>query len=592
MPTIKGTPVAPGLAVGSAHVVRARPDAVPVWTIRAQEVPSEIARLHGAVEEASAQLQHQQEIVRDTSGEQDAGIFAVHRLILEDPSALSSVEAKISEERINAEAAVQNLIERLKSAMGGLDEDRVRSYSADMSDPWRAVLDILLQREQESITSTVDRVILAAAELTPQVVTFLPRDRVLAVITESGGRFSHGAVLARSFGFPCVVGLNNLMARLEQGLQVLVDGDAGTVQLRPDQEAIDSFLEQTRRRVERREVLEAQAGLPAVTPDGRAMAVQVNMESLYDLRTFDVEHCDGVGLLRTEFLYMERAQFPSEEEQFRLYRRLVEALEGRPVTLRTLDIGGDKQLPYFNTPKEANPQLGWRGIRISLEWQDLLRVQLRAALRASPHGDLRLLLPMVTSLEEVRDVREIFEGVQTHLIDQGYEVERDVPLGIMIEVPSTIWVLDRIIQEVDFVSVGTNDLTQYLLAVDRDNALVAKIYEPYHPAVIRALAEIATVANAAGKPCGVCGEIAGDEAVAVLLLGMGYDHLSVAPNFLAGVRYAIRNTTITEARAIVERALDAGTAAEVQTLAKEVRDRLHRRLLEDKAGISSDADGK
>ena len=417
MRPIKGTPVAPGLAHGALHVVRARADVVPTWTIRGDEVASERARVEEAVTEAAATLQRRQETVRETVGQQDAGIFAVHRMILEDPSALQRVQRIIDEQRINAEAAVHELIDHLNATMGSLEGDSVRGYGADVSDPWRMVLDLLLRREQASFVAAGESVVLAAAELTPQVVTCLKRERILAVITEAGGRFSHGAVLARSFGIPCVVGLSNLLGRLEQGMTVLVDGDSGSIQLSPSEEEVETFTRRQQRRATRREALFASAHESACTPDGRRLSVCVNLESLYDLETFDVEHCDGVGLLRSEFLYLDRSQFPSEEEQFRLYRRVVEHMGERRVVLRTLDIGGDKALPYFKTPAENNPQLGWRGLRILLEWQDLLRVQLRAALRASAYGSIALLLPMVSSLEEVLAVRKIIRGVRKSLAE-------------------------------------------------------------------------------------------------------------------------------------------------------------------------------
>jgi len=578
MRPIKGTPVAPGLAHGALHVVRARADVVPTWTIRGDEVASERARVEEAVTEAAATLQRRQETVRETVGQQDAGIFAVHRMILEDPSALQRVQRIIDEQRINAEAAVHELIDHLNATMGSLEGDSVRGYGADVSDPWRMVLDLLLRREQASFVAAGESVVLAAAELTPQVVTCLKRERILAVITEAGGRFSHGAVLARSFGIPCVVGLSNLLGRLEQGMTVLVDGDSGSIQLSPSEEEVETFTRRQQRRATRREALFASAHESACTPDGRRLSVCVNLESLYDLETFDVEHCDGVGLLRSEFLYLERSQFPSEEEQFRLYRRVVEHMGERRVVLRTLDIGGDKALPYFKTPAENNPQLGWRGLRILLEWQDLLRVQLRAALRASAYGSIALLLPMVSSLEEVLAVRKIIRGVRKSLAEQGYEVGV-VPLGIMIEVPSTIWVLEELIREVDFVSVGTNDLTQYLLAIDRDNPFVAKLYEPYHPAVLRALSQVAKVARAAGKSCSVCGEVAGDSAVVPLLVGMGYDTLSVAPNFLPEVRATVRCLDSEELEGLVGRAIAAPDTGTVRELLEEISSRLHERIM-------------
>ncbi|MDP6539203.1 MAG: phosphoenolpyruvate-utilizing N-terminal domain-containing protein, partial [Planctomycetota bacterium] len=425
---ISGTAVAPGLAMGPVYVVRATPDVVPSWSLRAEEVEGEIARLHEAIAAVTGALEARRRRVAEQTNEQDAEIFAVHRTILEDPNALDRVVQAIRDDRLNAEVCVQRLIEHLEQVMGGLDGDSALRYGADVSEPWCAVLEELSSSERRGVMAREERVVLAAADLTPHVVTYLDRERVLAILTETGGRFSHGGVLARSLGFPCVAAVPNLMSRLEKGMRVIVDGDRGTVQLGPDEGAVDQFLERRRRHVARREALAVHAALPSHTSDGRPFALQTNVEGLRDVETFDVGHTDGVGLFRTEFLYMERSEFPSEEEQYRVYRRLLELLEGRPVTVRTLDIGGDKRLPYFDTPDEPNPQLGWRGLRIALQWADLLRVQLRAALRASAHGDLRLLLPMVSSLDEVRETKRIFEGVRDQLTDQGYEIAEDVPV--------------------------------------------------------------------------------------------------------------------------------------------------------------------
>ena len=577
---IKGTPVAPGLALGPVHVVRAAPNVVPTWTVPEEEVGREVARLHAALDGAADELRRRQKLVAQHAGERDAEIFAVHRMLLTDPGTLKKVEATVREQRINAEAAVQGLIEDFKRRLGKLEGESVRDFAADFSAPWQTVLELLMRSERELMGATDEQVVLAAAELTPQVVTFLERDRILAVVTETGGRFSHGAVLARSFGIPCVVGVPNLLTRLEQGLRISVDGDKGTVQLRPDQEDVDRFLERLERRRARAKVLAIDAALAASTPDGHTLQIGCNIESLRDLDTFDLTHTDGVGLLRTEFLYMERPHFPSEEEQYRLYRRVLERMGSRPVTLRTLDIGNDKQLPYFKTPKENNPALGWRGLRISIEWQDLLRVQLRAALRASTHGDLRLLLPMVTSVEEIRTVHRVFDDVRRQLVEQGFELPGNVPVGIMIEVPACVLQLPTMIREVDFVSVGTNDLVQYLLAADRDNPWVSKLYDPYHPAVLLALQQVAQVAGAARKPSSVCGEMAGDYATALLLMGMGFSSLSVAPNFLHEVKYAVRRTSIVEARELAREACRQDTSEGVRALLASMRERLHQRLLD------------
>ncbi len=573
--TVHGTAVSPGLSIGPVHVVRAKADAVPTWSVSEGDVAAEIERLKAAVVSASEELGRRQKLVALQSSEREAQIFAVHRMILQDPGAVRDVEATIRTERINAETAVNNLIQRLERTLRGMEGNSVRSYSADLADPWRDVLAALMHVGDGKLITTVGKVIVAAATLTPQVVTAIERERLLGVVAEAGGRFSHAAVLARAFGVPCVVGLPGLLGRLEQGMTITLDGGRGTVELRPDDEQISAFNERRSRLAERRQALAEQAAAPARTPDGADLGVLVNVESLHDLDIFDLGLTDGVGLLRTEFLYMERPQFPSEDEQYRMYRRVVERMAPRPVTLRTLDIGGDKRLPYFQTPKEENPALGWRGLRVSLEWQDLLRVQLRAALRAGCGYDLRLMLPMVSSLEEVFATRRIFDGVRASLLEQGWEVDRDVPVGIMVEVPSILFCIDEILKHVDFLSVGTNDLVQYLLAVDRDNPWVSKLYEPQHPAVLRALALVGDAARRAGKPCSVCGDMADDPAIALLLLGMGYTSVSVAPYFLPEIKFAVRKTTIVQARALVVEALAQTSVEGVKQVLNACRDRLH-----------------
>ena len=574
-PIIHGVAVSPGLAIGCVHAVQAQPRTTPTWSVPPDQVEGEIERLRAALTATSDELLRRQRLVAAQASEKDAEILAVHRMLLKDPTSLRQVEATIRDQRVNAEAGVQALIERLEATLGKLEGNSVRNYAADITDPWRGVLDALTSKERKQFLASTEKVVLAASELTPQVVTTLERGRILALITETGGRYSHGAVLARAFGVPCVVGLPGLMGRLERGMVVAVDGNAGQVQIEPSQEVVDSFLERKIRLEARRNALAEQAGLPAETSDGVRVGVQVNIESLRDLDTFDASHSDGIGLLRTEFLYMERPEFPSEDEQYRLYRRALEHMGDRPVTLRTLDIGGDKQLPYFRTPAETNPALGWRGLRILLEWQDLLRVQLRAALRAGVGHRLRILLPMVGSLEDVIAAREIFDGVRASLLEHGYAVEADVPVGMMVEVPSVLFVLEDLAPRVDFISVGTNDLVQYLLAVDRDNPWVSKLYEPAHPAVLRALGLVARVATANGTPCSVCGDVASDPAMALLLYGLGFDSISVTPHFVPEIKYAVRQTSAAEARALAAEALEQTTAADVRRVLSRIRDRIH-----------------
>jgi phosphoenolpyruvate-protein phosphotransferase len=574
---LQGHPVSPGLAVGPVHVIGDRPDAVPLWTISAEEIEAETQRLQGAIKFVSDEIGMQQKLLRAQVGEQDAAIFGMQRVILQDPRALEQIQAQIQEQRINAESAVQGLIQRLSDTLSRLEGGGARGAAADFSEPWKRVLDALLQREREAILSGDDKVVLAAADLTPRVATYLDRSRLLAIVTESGGRFSHGAVLARSLGIPCVIGLPNLLARLQQDMHIAVDGNEGRVQLAPGPEDLEEFHRRQKRFDSRRAALQAEAPLPGRTADGLALSVLANIEGVRDLETFDLASCEGVGLFRTEFLYMERTQFPSEEEQYRVYRRVLERMRGRPVTMRLLDIGGDKQLPYFKTPREANPALGWRGIRISLEWRDLLRVQLRALLRASPAGDLRILIPMVGSIHEIREIHAVFDQLRNELQGQGYEVSASVPVGAMIEVPSALILIEQVLAEVDFVSVGTNDLVQYLLAVDRDNARVAHLYDPHHPAVLTALARIADASRAAGKRCAVCGDLAGDPIMSLVLLGLGFDSVSVAPHFQLEIKYAVRQFGRPAIEELARSALASRSSGDLRKLLSEARSHLYDR---------------
>ncbi|MDE0894960.1 MAG: phosphoenolpyruvate--protein phosphotransferase [Planctomycetota bacterium] len=561
---IRGTSVSTGLAMGAVHVVSTGVDTVPVFTVAPSMLQAEVDRLSEAVDLAMAELDRRHKVVASQAGRQEAEIFSVQKLVLQDPGALNEVEAKIRVERVNAESAVKSLIDRLSSTLSALGEAGTRGFAADVSEPWKRVLDALLNRDRETVLSDREPVVIAAAELTPRVVAFLSRELVLAVVTEVGGRFSHGAVLARAMGIPCVVGVPNLLARLEQGMNIIVDGDRGKLMLTPTGEDKAEFRKRLELHDERTARLAGLSKGDAKTKDGSILRVKANIEGLRDLDTFDINTTDGVGLFRTEFLYMERDQFPSEEEQYRIYRQVLARMGDKPVTMRTLDIGADKTLPYFKTPPEPNPALGWRGLRISLGWRDLLRVQLRALLRASTAGNLRVLLPMVTSLEEVREVHKEFDGLREELLSQGYEVAEHVPVGAMIEVPSSFLTLKHLIHEVDFISVGTNDLVQYLLAVDRDNPWVSKLFESYHPGVLVALEYIARVAREAGKPCGVCGDMAGDPATAVMLMGFGFDSISAAAHFAPEIKHAVRSVTMEDAQALAKDLAEQATVAAVR----------------------------
>ena len=577
--TLRGIAVSPGLAIGPARVLEFEAEAALQTPAGPIVIEEELARFRESLGEAEKLLQKIQQSVRQKAGEQDAMIFQAQLAILRDGSAQEEVVRRIREERVSAEVSVLRLMkgfdERFRSLAGPS-----RDWAAEVKDPWAVVLQALQKHKEQRLLAGREEVVLVTEELAPSLAMYLEKGKVVAVVSERGGRYSHGAILARSFGVPAIVGVEKATSRIAPGMKVVVNGDEGEVLLQPGEAELSEHRRRKRERGEREQALQARAAEPARTRDGRHVSVQANIESFRDFDTFDLSIVDGVGLLRTEFLFHERGELPSEEEQVGIYREALCRLKGRPVTFRTLDVGGDKPLPMLQTPRENNPVLGWRGLRITLAWRDLLIVQLRALLRASAYGPARILLPMVTSLEEVRTVRKLLDELRRDLERSGEKTGGKVPLGIMVEVPASAFVLRHILGELEFVSVGTNDLAQYLLAVDRDNPWVAALYEPFHPAVLQVVAEAARAARELGKPISVCGEMAGDPEAALLFLAMGIEELSMSPHFVPAVKALLREADAGELRLLVEEVLRLGSSAQVRELLRSRAEKLWKSFAE------------
>ncbi len=567
---LKGIPVSPGIAIGSLFPLDGGDSAGgPARVLASGEEEVEVARLRAAVELAEAELDRLRGALAARGADREGQIFRAQRAVLHDPSAREEIEREVRGRRLNAEAAIHAFLERYGRVLAEVSDPLSRERLADFRDPWLMVVAALRRGERERLLEGGDRVVLFAEDLTPSLAAFVEEGRALALVTARGGRFSHGAVLARSLGIPAVAGISD--RRLRGGATVVVNGDEGSVLVEPSSEELAASERRRADRVALRERLRGLAREGGVTADGERVEIGANVEGLRDIEEFDRSTVDGVGLFRTEFVYMERREFPSEEEQVGIYRRALAAMEGKPIVFRTLDIGGDKPLPYFTTPAERNPVLGWRGLRISLQWRDLFLVQLRAILRASVHGPSRILLPMVTNLEEVRLARRLLAEVKGDLARRGVPFAREVPLGVMVEVPATALALPHLVAEVDFISLGTNDLVQYALAVDRDNAWVASLYEPFDPGVLALLDGAAKAALAAGRPISVCGEMAGDPVAVLPLLGMGIRSFSMSPVFVAEVKTVLRGVRSEEAERMRDEALRLPTAAEVRAylVAKE-----------------------
>lgn len=564
---LKGVSVSPGVGIGAAFVVvRSGHEAIARRVLPASQVAEAMERFETARIRAIEALQRVQSATAREFGIQDAAIYGAQVAVLKDPDALRLIRRLMRDERLAPEFAIQQLINKFEKLFDGLEGGAMKNWAADLRDPWQVVLRELDLEDGSALGMPSGAgIILVAEELTPSLVTRSHSHPVRGIVCARGGRFSHGAVLARSFAIPAVIGVENATDRVRHGEPVIVFGEEGRVLAGVDAEQQVQALTLAE---ERKEVRRAVAGLarePGRTADGTRIEVLANLESPRDLELFDPEAAEGVGLFRTEFLFMERAEFPSEREQCEIYESVLQRFPGRPVVFRTLDVGGDKRLRYFRTPHESNPAMGWRGLRVSLQWRDLFLVQLRALAVARRSGDARVLLPMVSALEELREVQALVEQLYA---DSNGSLQR-LPLGVMIEVPAAAMALRDLARECDFFSVGTNDLVQYLYAVDRDNPWVSELYQPYHPAHLRVLRAIARAGERLALPTSVCGEMAGHAAGTLFLAGAGFRSLSVAGPFVAEAKALLRTADIGALRQLAVRAAACATAREAQGLLED-----------------------
>jgi len=560
---VPGLPASPGIAVGPAWWYRHGEVRV---VHRAGEDPEvERARLRRAREESAAELDALIAAQRDRLAPEELAIFEAQRLMLDDPDLLARVEESI-EGGASAEAAWEEGIQAVAAQLRALPDPYFQARAADVVDVGQRVLRRLLGVSE--VAELPERpVVVLAEDLTPSDTATLDPDRVLALATVGGGPTSHAAILARRLGIPAVVGAGAALGGVAEGTVLVVDGDTGELIVSP------SVEEQAGAEARRQVWLAARAAAgevaaePAVTRDGHRVEIAANVGSLEDARAAVRLGAEGVGLLRTEFLYLDRATAPDEEEQLAVYRALLGALGGRPVVVRTLDAGGDKPLPYLPLEPQPNPFLGVRAIRLARRHPELLRVQLRAILRTG-YPAVRVMFPMVATVEEIRWLRGLFEEVRQGLEAAGTGLPRDLQIGMMVEIPSAAVLADRFAPWVDFFSIGTNDLAQYALAADRTNPAVAELADAFHPAVLRLIRMVVEAGHAAGRWVGVCGELAGEPLAAPLLVGLGVDELSMAPVAIPAVKAAIRRWTLAEARSLAEQALRLDSASAVRDLVR------------------------
>lgn len=571
----RGIAVAPGIAHGEAlvHWVEEEEE-IPFRKIQPEEMPAEIARFETALIATRAELLELQQRIAASIGAADAGIFDAHLLVVEDRTLIDEVLRTLEKERFNIETCFHRVAERYCKSLSAIDDPYLRERVVDIRDVSRRVIRNLLGKETKAIGASDRTHILVAHDLTPSDTAMLNRELVLGFATEAGSKTSHTAIMARALDIPAVVGISELCRHVASGDDLLIDGYTGTVVLNPSVETLERY---GRIEVEREEV-EVRLGtlreLPAQTTDGRRITLSANIELADEVDEVLRYGAEGVGLYRTEYLYLNRQRPPDEEEQFGCYARVAERCQPHSVIIRTLDIGGDKSTDCLELPKEQNPFLGCRAIRFCLEHPEIFKTQIRAILRAGAKGNVRMMLPMISGLEELRAAKKIIEECKRELAAAQVEFNPDIELGTMIELPSAALSAQWIAQEVSFFSIGTNDLIQYAIAVDRVNERIAHLYQPAHPAILRLIHMTAEAAHDAGIWCGVCGEMAGDISLIPLLVGLGVDELSTAPSIVPRVKKAVCSLSYLECQALALEALSMGDHSSVFALSDgHARDR-------------------
>ena len=559
MKELRGIPAARGLARGSSRQWKDASPKIPTYA--PADLETEKVRLIEARQKAESQLHSLSTQVTEQVGEAEAALFEAQAMFLNDPILVGKAESEI-DNGMNAERAWHQASEYFATQLESLPDETLRARSADVRDVGRRVIEILLG--VQTGLALEEQTILLARDLAPSQTATLDTSKVLAFCTAEGGPTSHTTILAKALGIPAVVGIGDELLEIMDGTILLVDGTAGLVASNPTPELLADFDRRARIEREQREREAEFAAQPAVTVDGHRVEVVANVGSVEDARKALEFGAEGIGLLRTEFLFLNRSQLPSEQTQFAAYRTILDLMERRLVVVRTLDVGGDKEVPYYDFGEEANPFLGYRAIRISLDRPEDFKSQLRALLRAGVGHDLRIMFPMIATLNEVHRARQLFEEARYELQSKQVEIAQDVQVGIMVEIPSVALLAEQFAPEVDFFSIGTNDLTQYTFAAERGNKRVSHLSDPCHPAVLRQIELVVQAAHEHGKWVGVCGEMAGDLQAIPVLLGLGMDELSMAPAQIPSVKQIIRKWSVVAAQELTQQVLNLGSAEAVR----------------------------
>ncbi len=561
---IQGIGASPGIIIGKAYLIERSKVRLPQKKILADRVEDEIKRFLKAIQESRNQLTDIKEKILDPEVRRHSFILDVHLMILDDAMLIRDTVDRIQRKKVNAEWALDLTLEKLDTAFKAIDDEYLRERRSDLHYVSARIFRNLLGQKHDDMTRIKGKVIVVAHDLSPADTLQMNLRYVAGLITDVGGKVSHTAILSRSLSIPAVVGLEGATSSINGGDRLIIDGETGEVVINPSEEVSRSFFERKRRiQTMEREVLKY-ASLPAETRDGVRIRLQANIEMVEEISSVKMHGGEGIGLFRTEVLYLNRKDIPTEEEHLQTYRRLAEEIFPASATIRTLDIGGDKFLPNYSMNHEPNPAMGLRAIRFSIKEKEIFKIQLRAILRASAYGNLRILLPMISGIEEVRQTKVILEEVRRGLVKAKIPFDRDIQIGTMIEIPSASVTADILAREVDFFSVGTNDLIQYALAIDRINEHVNYLYEPLHPAVLRIIRGVVQAAHEAGIPVAICGEMAAEPAYAIVLLGLGLDEFSMNPISIPKVKKMLRLLRFEEARSLVEVLFQFQTASEIE----------------------------
>ncbi|MET3089949.1 phosphoenolpyruvate--protein phosphotransferase [Enterococcus casseliflavus] len=568
---LKGIAASDGVAVAKAYLL-VQPD-LSFSKVSVEDTAAEEARLDDALEKSTAELQQIRDKAAQTLGEAEAQVFDAHLMVLSDPEMIGQIKQNVTDNKVNAEAALKEVTDMYIGMFEAMDDNAyMQERAADIKDVAKRILAHLLNVTLPNPSMINEEVVVVAHDLTPSDTAQLDRNFVKAFVTDIGGRTSHSAIMARSLEIPAIVGTMEITAKVKAGDILAVNGIIGDVIVNPTDDQAAEFVEAGKAYAEQKAEWEKLKDAETVTADGKHFELAANIGTPKDLEGVHNNGAEAVGLYRTEFLYMDSPDFPTEEDQYKAYKAVLEGMAGKPVVVRTMDIGGDKELPYLKLPHEMNPFLGYRALRISLSelGDDMFRTQLRALLRASAHGNLRIMFPMVATLKEFRTAKKMYEEERQKLIDEGVEVSNEIQVGIMIEIPAAAVLADKFAKEVDFFSIGTNDLIQYTMAADRMNERVSYLYQPYNPSILRLIKNVIDSAHAEGKWAGMCGEMAGDQTAVPLLVGMGLDEFSMSATSVLKTRSLMKRLSTTDMQELAKRALeDCDTMEEVVELIEQ-----------------------